>query len=219
MRAIKLLITTACVLIGALPGNSAFGRPSASPDVTLQIIVDNSAALIGAEAEAFKRRLLFHVTELRKQRKFKHAHLNVVTTNNPRNAFVGTPVDLFRSGARLLGDIAVVEKGCADLVGALEQVKLNLELSTAKDAYVLIFWSGIHTGAPCNVSITLPQAVPSDLDLSFLAKETISVRMYWLHNLQVRPWLQAIKEAGLKNAKVFDVETSKAVLNKGLGHE
>ncbi len=216
----KCFFAAVGVTLLAWPVDANAARRNNKSSVSIHVLVDNSAALVGAEAEAFKRRMFLHLTDLRKKRRFKHASIKIVSTNNPRNLMVGSPVDLFRNGASLLSKIAVVEKGCADLVGALEQIKLNMELSPATETYAFIFWAGIHTGTPCdNVSIKLPQATPDDMDLSFLAKDSITVRFFWTHNLQVRPWLDAVRGAGLKNVKVFDEETSKAVLNTGLGHE
>jgi hypothetical protein len=186
---------------------------------SIQVIVDNSGALQNAGvAEPLKKQLLFHVTELRKSREFKTARVHVISTNNPRNLFVGTPVDFFRNGAGLLSSIATVQNGCADLVGALEQAKLNVELDRPSEIDVYVFSSLIHTGSPCDkVTIELPQQAPKDLDFRWLTAENIRVRFYFVHHLQVKSWLEALRAAGLSAAAIYDEETTRTVLQKGLG--
>jgi len=185
---------------------------------SIQLVVDNSAALQGAEiAESLKRQMSFHVSELRKRSEFKTARVHIISINNPRNLWVGTPVELFRNGAGVPGQIAVVQNGCADVLGALDQLLLNVELERPERVDVYVFSSLIHTGSPCDkVTIELPQPVPKNLDLSKLAKENIRVRFYFVHPLQVRPWAEAIRQAGLKSWSIHDEETTRTILRRGL---
>lgn len=202
-----LLIATVTTALGAEP-----------PRHSIQIVIDNSAALQGVEiAEGLKRQLLFHVTELRKRSEWKFARVHIVSTNNPRNLYVGSPVDLFRNGSPVLSQIATVKNGCSDLLGAFDQVRLNLELEKPQTALVLVFSSLIHTGAPCDrVSITLPQPVPEKLDLAFLKSDGMRLRFFFVHHLQMRPWADFIKKSEVSNATIHDEETTRAILHKGL---
>ena len=205
----KGLLVALCLIFSATAQASGVER-------SWQIVIDNSAALQGiAEAELFKRRLLYQFSELRKDRDWRDVSTHIVTINNPRNVWVGTPRDLFKQGKLVLASIAGVKNGCADLIGALEQVKLNLELQKPKRVDVIVFSSLIHSGSPCdNVKISLPQEPPQGLELQFIAKH--KVRFLWVHHLQVRPWLKAIRKAGLGHASILDEQSTKTFLSKGL---
>jgi len=184
--ALLLRFLVAAVLLGL----SVTGSEAKSESISIQLIIDNSGARQGAADDPLKR-LLFQVSELRKSRHLQNATINIVSQNQPRNLWVGTPGELFRNGREVLGKIAPVVNGCSDLVGALEQVQLNLELQKPSKAYVVGFSSLIHTGAPCEgATIDLPQPAPKNLELSFLAKPSIFVRFMWAHSLQVKPWLE-----------------------------
>jgi hypothetical protein len=213
---VLLRVVVALVLLGFV-GGDGHAKPES---ISIQFVVDNSGARQGAADDPLKR-LLFHLSELRKSRHFQNATINIVSQNQPRNLWVGTPMELFRNGREVLGKIVPVVNGCSDLVGALlDQVQLNLEMQKPSKAYVFVFSSLIHTGSPCNeVTIELPQAVPKNLDVTFLAKSEISVRFLWVHSLQVKPWLEAVRKAGLSNAQIMDEETTKRFLQKGLFDE
>lgn len=167
-----------------------------------------------AEADKFQRQLLFLITELRKRRAYKNAHLNIVSTNNPRNLWYGSPKTLFRNGREVLSKLGVVENGCCDLQKAFETIQLNIDLQQPKKIVVVVWASLIDVPSPCNnATVTLPQPVP-EIDLSFLVNKQTKVRFYWVHHTQLKGWLAAIRDAGLASAKVYDQETTKSVLMK-----
>jgi len=182
------------------------------------VVLDNSAALQGVDlAEGLKKQLLFQVTELRKKSELRQAAVRIVSVNNPRVLWSGTPMELFRNGGALLSRIGVVKNGCADILGALDHVRLIIELEQPVRVDLYVFSSLIHTGSPCDkVSITLPQPAPEQLDLSFLSNEKTRIRFYFVHHLQLRPWHEMLKRIGLKNASIHDEESTRALLQKGL---
>jgi len=197
-----------------LPLSSAvLGAP---PAKTIQVVVDNSGTLQHAQEGAQnERQLLYHLAELRKKGAGRDALINVIALNNPRNIFEGTPSQLFKRGAELVPKLNVLKDGCSDFQGAFERVRENVRLSQAREVEVYVFSSLIHTGAPCdNAVIQLPQAAPTELDLSFL--KDAKVRFLWVHHLQKGPWLELLGRAGLRNFRLHDEEATKRVLREGL---
>jgi len=213
----KIVPICLAALLVLLAGSYASAE---QPAFTIQVITDNSGTLQNAEdAKKHEKALFWHLTELRKKRKYKDAIINVVSVNNPRNLFVGTPKQLYRHGQELLPKLQPIRNGCADIAGAFQAVRQNIELSDAKEARLYVFSSLIHA-FPCeDVVITLPQDVPANLDLSFLKNTKSELFFFWVHNLQVGKWLPHLKQAGVKNFQLQDEEGTKRVLREGLGDD
>lgn len=213
----KLAIFLSCLLMSVGLAVQSF---AGSGEKTIQVIVDNSGTVQNVEdAKRQERALFWHLTELRKKSKYEDVLINVVSTNNPRNLFVGTPRQLFKHGRELLPKLEVVKNGCSDILGAFHTVKQNILLSRAKEAEVYVFSSLIHA-FPCeNVVITLPQDVPAGLDISFLKEAKSKVTFFWVHNLQVRKWLSFLQQSGLEKFALLDEEGTKRILREGLHAE
>ena len=180
--------------------------------VSFQVLIDNSAAMQDQEEASQTIRLFMHqLAELRSKSSSRKAAISIISINNPRNLWHGTPRELYRNGKEVLKKIATVENGCSDIAGALEQARMNLESLKASKAYILVFSSLIHTGSPCDDSvITLPQAAP-ELELSFIKE--MDVRFYWVHHLQRKPWMEMLKKH-ISSFQMHDQETTKAVLKR-----
>lgn len=209
--------------LGLVLGSPA---PAAEPPpLSVQVIVDQSALLQKpAEASKFQKRLLHHLTELRKRRGTENAEIRIVSVNDPRNLWVGSPRDLFH-GRALLPLLDVVDNGCADLAGAFEQVRTNLRLRPGAEVRVYVFSSLIHTGAPCDRSeINLPQPPPAGLDLTFLAETARALKFYWVHPLQEEPWTDFLEKQGFLERQrrgqlafaLHDEASTAKYLNEGL---
>lgn len=196
------------------------------PPVSIQVIVDQSAALQKPEeALRYEKLLLAHIAQLRKRRSTRDADIRLISVNNPRNLWVGTPRRLFLRGQEVLPRLAVVENGCADLQGAFEQVRTNLQLQRAAQVWVYVFSSLIHTGAPCDqTDIYLPQQPPKGLDLGFLGEAVSTLQFFWVHPLQEEPWTAFLQKQGIlgrwrQGALEFglhDEESTKTQLEEGL---
>lgn len=214
-----VLILSLCL---ALPACAETPRPQ----IAIQVIVDNSAVLAQPEqALEQMKRLFWHLSELRKHAPTRNATITIVSTNYPRNLWIGTASRLRQTGAEVLAQIAPVENGCADLRGAFEQVRLNLRRQAAQEVRVYVFASLIDTGSPCGAAeIRLPQAPPEGLDLAFLDARAKTVQFYWVHPLQVKPWFDLLAEQGLEqraktedfNLGVYDEQETQTRLEQGL---
>ena len=197
------------------------------PSLSIQVVIDNSAVLAQPEqALAQQKRLLFELTQLRKRHDSRHADIQIVSTNYPRNLWVGTPQRLRMEGKTVLEQVAMVENGCSDLRGAFDQVRMNLRRQPAQEVRVFVFASLIDTGAPCGgeTVIRLPQAPPAGLDLAFLDERVSTLKFYWAHPLQVKPWFDLLEGQGLTQRAntdpfdlgVYDENETPMQLEKGL---
>ncbi len=188
----------------------------AEEKVSIQVIVDNSAALQNQkEAANAKKRLFFLLSELRKKRGFRNAAVTVISTNNPRTLWKGRPKDVFRNGAELLSKIEPVENGCSDLVGAFGQARDNLAIERPDKKVVIVIGSMIHTGVPCEKkTITLPQDAPRNLDLGFM--NDTKLILHWCHALQKSPWVRLLRHQRIEDVELHDEASTLAVLKKGL---
>lgn len=186
--------------------------------VSITILMDNSATLLNvADAQEVQRLLLHKLTQLRKKRATKNALVNIVSLNDPRNLFTGTPKRLLRNGASVLPLLGTVRNGCMDLAGALDQMRTNVEMQNPSRVEVFIVSSMIATGAPCEgMTISLPHPMPQDLDLGFLVERKAKVRVYWVHHLQMRPAFDAFRNAGLEDVRLYDEAGSRSALEEGL---
>lgn len=182
---------------------------------TTQIIFDNSPALMSqSNAEIAESQLLYWTWKLKRRKATRHTVINIISTVNAQNRWQGTPVDLGRNGAAAVGAIQIIENGCPNLIGALEQVRINLELLRPETANVILFSSLIHSYPCANQTIELPQPVPVQLDLSFLSTKGVKLTILWAHPLQKNGWLKAIQNAGLKNFQLLDPAATKALLKQ-----
>lgn len=188
----------------------------ASERVSIHAIVDNSGALQDPEEALVQEKALFHrLTLLRKRPGFRKARITVVSLNDPRTLWTGTPKDLFKNGGTLLPKLDPVSNGCADLVGAFQQVRDNLAMERADKAYVLVFSSLIWTNIPCQgETITLPQEPPQALDLRFL--RDAKVAFYWVNHVQKSAWVRFLRHSRIDNVELHDQASTVAVLAKGL---
>ena len=218
MHAIRSLLAIAPCFLFAGSSAAVAGEP---PQTSIQVILDDSAALQeSTDAEKFKKQLFHQLTLLRKKRATRDARIDVISVNNPRNRWTGTPTSLFRDGQPVLDLMGTVENGCSDYLGALDQARLNIEQSRAEVVRVYIFGSLIHTGNNCDgVKIELPQPAPNELNASFLSGEDTIVRVFWANHLQVRPWREAMVIAGLHDLVIFDLVSTQSELERGLGHD
>ncbi len=195
-----------------------FVAKAAEGPVSINVLIDNSATLLNvADAQEVQKLLLHQITQLRKKRETRFAVVNIVSLNDPRNLFVGTPKTLLRNARSLLPKLGVVINGCMDLAGAFEQVRTNVENAQAGRVEVYIVSSMIVTGAPCDsMTINLPHPAPKGLDLAFLTERRSKLRGYWVNHLQMRPMLDAFRNAGFSDFRLFDEASSKTVLQESL---
>ena len=195
-----------------------FVAKAAEGPVSINVLIDNSATLLNvADAQEVQKLLLHQITQLRKKRETRFAVVNIVSLNDPRNLFVGTPKTLLRNARSLLPKLGVVINGCMDLAGAFEQVRTNVENAQAGRVEVYIVSSMIVTGAPCDsMTINLPHPAPEGMDLAFLTERRSKLRGYWVNHLQMRPMLDAFRQAGFADFRLFDEASSKTVLQESL---
>ncbi len=195
-----------------------FVAKAAEGPVSINVLIDNSATLLNvADAQEVQKLLLHQITQLRKKRETRFAVVNIVSLNDPRNLFVGTPKTLLRNARSLLPKLGVVINGCMDLAGAFEQVRTNVENAQAGRVEVYIVSSMIVTGAPCDsMTINLPHPAPKGLDLAFLTERRAKLRGYWVNHLQMRPMLDAFRNAGFSDFRLFDEASTKTVLQESL---
>lgn len=189
--------------------------PASEFSSTNQIVIDNSPAMMGkSSAEIAQRQLLYWTWKLKRRPATRRTVVGIVSTVNAQTRWQGTPRDLGRDGAAAAGALRIIDKGCPNLLGALDQVRINLTLLRPKQAHVIIFSSLIHAFPCANQTIKLPQAVPPNLDLSFLKRDGIRVTFLWVHPLQKSGWLAALQKAGLRNFRLLDPAATKALLKQ-----
>lgn len=182
---------------------------------TVQIIVDNSPALMQrAEAEIAQRQLFYRTWKLKRRRATRNTTIDIVSTVNAQTRWHGTPKALGRDGASALGATSIIANGCPNLLGALDQVRINLELQQPRKTHVIFFSSLIHAYPCADKTIALPQPVPDGLDLSFLNREGVRLTLLWVHPLQKSAWLTALQNAGLRNFQLLDPAATKALLQE-----
>lgn len=212
MKIRKLLAGTALATVLAAKAMAAEGP------VSVNVVFDNTATLLNvADAQEVAKLLLHQLGKYRKRSETKHATISLVSLNDPRNLYVGTPKTMKRSAASVLQLLGVVVNGCHDMVGAMEQVRTNVQQQKAERVELYIVSSMIHTGAPCaDATVALPHPAPENLDLKFLKDRKAKVRGYWVHHLQMRTMLDAFTKAGLGDFRLYDEATSKSVLLEGL---
>ena len=203
------------LLLGAGLFVMAASSALAQPQHSIQIIYDNSPALMRAtEAEIAAKQLLYRTVKLKRRKATRGAVIDIISTVNAQVRWHGTPKDLARDGHAALGALKTIKNGCPNLLSGLDHTRLNLEMMQPKKAHVIVFSSLIHA-YPCQgKTISLPQPVPADLDLSFLKEDNVRVTFLWAHASQKAGWLTAIRKAGLKSFRLLGVAETKALLSK-----
>lgn len=97
---------------------------------------------------------------------------------------------------------------CSNLVEALHaavNVLRKLPADEVKGSQIHLFSSLITTPNDCDDYVAnVPQAIPSELNLAYIAKRHIPLTVYWAQNTQKKIWDQYMTQKGV-NARILGV--------------
>jgi hypothetical protein len=152
---------------------------------TFFIVIENGRVITDPEEQMdAARQMLGELTELRRRRATKDSTIHIITSANPTEiTWSGTPEQLFEQGASVLEAIQF-RPTCSDLSLAWQEVRNNVRITRPDDLRLVQIGPFIHAGYPCDEGdglITLPQAVPGDVQLGNLALEASFLRLLNVH--------------------------------------
>lgn len=190
------------ILAGALflqsMAPSHAGGDETSP--TFFVVVENGGVVTDPEAQAEAIRLtLGELSELRRRRDTRDSDIHIITTANPTEiTWSGTPEQLYAQGASVLEALAIIPT-CSDLTLAWDQVRTTVRITRPDDLRLIGIGPFIHAGYPCDEGdglITLPQAVPVEVELGSLALEASFTRLLNVHADQDEMVLEHLEASG-----------------------
>jgi len=198
----RLHITSA-ILAGLLalqstaPAN-AWGDNEQSP--TFFVVIENGGVVTDPENQMeTARQTLGELTDLRRRRAMRDATIHIITSANPTEiTWSGTPEQLYAQGSVVMEAIQV-RSTCSDLTLAWQEVRNNVRITRPDDLRLLQIGPAIHAGYPCDEGdglITLPQAVPAEVQLGSLALEASFLRLLNVHADQDEMVLEHLESAG-----------------------
>ncbi|PRY94794.1 hypothetical protein BCF33_0394 [Hasllibacter halocynthiae] len=194
---------TSTILAGAITMQSAatakaWGETDEGP--TFFIVIENGGVVTDPEGQMVTaRHLLGELTELRRRRATRDSTIHIITSANPTEiTWSGTPEQLSQQGAHVLEAIQF-RPTCSDLNLAWQEVRNNVRITRPDDLRLVQIGPFIHAGYPCDEGdglITLPQAVPADVQLGSLAVEASFLRLLNVHADQDEMVLEHLESAG-----------------------
>lgn len=198
-KTLASLALAGLLILQALPSAHAWGEETESP--TFFVVIENGGVVTDSEGQIEAARLtLRELTELRRRRASKHATINIITSANPTEiTWSGTPEQLFEQGASVM-DALTIRQTCSDLTLAWQEVRNNVRITRPSDLRLIGIGPFIHAGYPCDEGdglITLPQAVPPEVQLGSLAKDASFLRLLNVHADQDEMVLEHLESAGV----------------------
>jgi len=194
---------TSTILAGFLalqsaPSAYAWGNEEEAP--TFFVVIENGGVITDPEGQMdTARQMLGELTELRRRRATKDSTIHIITSANPTEiTWSGTPGQLFEQGGTVLEAIQF-RPTCSDLALAWQEVRNNVRITRPDDLRLLQIGPFIHAGYPCDEGdglITLPQAVPAEVQLGSLAMEASFLRLLNVHADQDEMVLEHLEAAG-----------------------
>ncbi|AJE47967.1 hypothetical protein [Celeribacter indicus] len=185
-------------LQSALPANAWGGDDAMAP--TFFVVIENGGVVTDPESQMeAARSTLGELTDLRRRRATKHSTIHIITSANPTEiTWSGTPEQLYAQGAEVIEAIQV-RPTCSDLTLAWQEVRNNVRISRPDDLRLIGIGPFIHAGYPCDDGdglITLPQAVPVEVQLGSLAMDASFLRLLNVHADQDEMALEHLESAG-----------------------
>ena len=191
---------TSNILAISLCASLASSAYAGEDKTSIQLIFDDSGVLLDpVNADKQKMVLLAHLKELGKQRKYRNAQIDIISTSRGKTVWSGVPKDLKGNNpkAKLAVDEVTTKPGhCNALTNAFEELHSNLDdlvWQGYTSASVIVFSSLIHTPQPCTseTTITLPQLPPSGSDINkYQTSSPIvqSIDFFWVAHEQRNVW-------------------------------
>lgn len=192
----SIILAGALALQSTAPVHAA-GNES-SP--TFFVVFENGGVVTDPEAQAEAIRLtLGELSELRRRRVTRDSNIHIITSANPTEiTWSGTPEQLYEQGASVLEALTIIPT-CSDLTLAWDQVRTTVRITRPDDLRLIGIGPFIHAGYPCDEGdglITLPQAVPTEVQLGSLALEASFTRLLNVHADQDEMVLEHLETAG-----------------------
>ncbi len=198
MKYLSSTILAGLLALQSVSPAHAWGDADESP--TFFIVIENGGVITDPEGQmTTARQLLGELTELRRRRATKDSTVHIITSANPTEiTWSGTPEQLFEQGAHVLEAIQF-RPTCSDLSLAWQEVRNNVRITRPDDLRLVQIGPFIHAGYPCDEGdglITLPQAVPVEVQLGSLAAEASFLRLLNVHADQDEMVLEHLEAAG-----------------------
>lgn len=222
------ILAGAFALQFSLPAH-AWGDEEEAP--TFFVVIENGGVVTDPEGQTEAARLtLSELTDLRRRRATRDATIHIITSSNPTEiTWSGSPEQLYEQGAHVMEAIAI-RPTCSDLTLSWEQVRTTVRITRPSDLRLLHIGPFIHAGYPCDQGdglITLPQAVPAEVQLGSLAMDASFLRILNVHADQDEMVLEHLESAGALervasgelNFDLMDRARTKAGLGQVLGRD
>ncbi|WP_172332131.1 hypothetical protein [Mangrovicoccus sp. HB161399] len=198
VRTLASLALAGLLTLQSAPQANAWGDDEKGP--TFFVVFENGGVVTDPDSQMEAARLtLSELTELRRRRATKHATIHIITSANPTEiTWSGTPEQLYEQGASVM-DALTIRPTCSDLTLAWQEVRNNVRITRPGDLRLIGIGPFINAGYPCDEGdglITLPQAVPAEVQLGSLSIDASFLRLLNVHADQDEMVLEHLEGAG-----------------------
>lgn len=178
------------------------------------VVIDNGGTLQAKEGSFAAKKALLNKLVTDNTGYFGESEIAVILTTTGNVEFRQPASSVPATIKALLPDIDF-KPTCNSLpeaFAAATDLFKSLPPDQLKGAEIHLFSSLISTPSPCHEFVAnVPQPVPAELDVAFLAKKGIPVTVYWAEGKQKRAWERFFSEQGVvANIKTV-IETRSAL--------
>jgi len=180
-----------------------------SANAAVQIVImDNGGTLQQTDKGTFlAKKALLQKLSVEASGFFGDDDIAIVLTNSGTVEF-RKPASQFPASVSTILPFMKAQPVCSNLVeafNAAENLLRQMPKDEVKGSQIHLFSSLIHTPSDCDDFLAnVPQAVPTGLDLSYIAKHHVPLTIYWAQNSQKKIWDRYLNEKGV-NARILGV--------------